>query len=1542
MKVTENKDKTYQWNEVKQKQRDNYHIILLAKNYEGVKEINSLVSMANDDNHMYYKPRISFEEASKISDNVIISSACLASPLWSWKRTVMDYKTEIESIKAEILQWQANKEKFIAELNGETTVRKKKRKPELIEADIQKCDDYLHNLIINTKNISADMEDITFNINNKEKWFTKLFYRYDYLEVQPHVNSNDQKEFNRWLLDMSRTYHKPIVCGTDTHSFDSYAAECRTIMQIAKGIEFLEEDTFDLTLKTYDELVQMFREQGVLSEEEIEIALNNTNVIADSVEDFELDKSFKYPIFDTPENDAKTFEQKCWEGLEEKIKCGAIDINKKQEYIDRINEELRVMNKLKMCGFMLSMHYLVGQLRAEGIPFGFSRGSCFTKNALIHTDSGLKTIDKVVVGDKVLSADGEFHKVYNTTSYNVCEDMIEIEHYQQGSCKKKYNNLCTADHRILINRDGIVDYIAAKDVQLTDLLCYPVVQNNCNVDMVIDLNKYNVFGYSYDNNYIYEEVSTNIQFPYSFREMERNHIFCRNVLHSQIKHSIGQHSQQMLDRLHQYTPFPTFEHYKKYLNSHMTIKRKIPRYIKLDALTNAFIGLMYGDGWTNNGHRIGLAINSTSKNVYNRYVLEKFAKRFNLTVYYNKSKIKDLEQGYINSRIITQWIATDFFESKRGTDKIFNPYLFNQPTKYLKFLLDGLTRSDGSLAKRNQIRFDNTSLSLIAAYRHLYNIVKHTTMALDIRLEHQDKRGWTNSESYKLRSIINNTKITHDDKYYYLPIKNIVRHSNMSTTVYDLSVQDNPSFVVNNMIVHNCGACLCAYLTDITDCDSIVWDLDFARFCNENRVSLADIDLDLSAEDEDYVLQCMINTIGAKKVAHVFALGTNQKLGAIDDIGRALARKWVNQHGKDTKELKIQKRQIQHSALTKEERKAKIDAINDQIHEIDKYNDKLDNPYSLKRIAQIKKEFNIDEEQCIKNHQDIFYYFDGIVDVKISASIHPAGNICAERTLDDNYGIMINDGKRVIQLDMDAAHDVNLVKYDLLKLKSVSVLSKICQYLGKPYPRSYEVDWNDKSVWDDMSHDNLAIPQFESNFSFQLINTMHPNNVEELAMINAAIRPAGASYRDELTHRIQHHGANPDVDKMLEPTYGRLCFQEQVMQFLQKFCGFSGSESDNMRRLISSKDSEKIENAIPQIVDGYCQHRDLPRKQAEEEAQEYVQVIRDASSYAFNKSHAVAYSMLGYMFAYMKHYHPAEFICAFLNYADNDDDVTNGTKLALERGYKIEEPTFRHGRSEYSFDNDKRIIYKGMSSIKYMNEKSSEQLFLIGKQQYDNFFEVLRAIKNKTSVNSRQLDLLIKLNFFKEFGNIKKLMKYVELFDMFKQGDISIINRAKINSDTIWKVVTRIAEVDNDIEKVNIKKTKANGCVAIFKELSELLDCMDIKEFSFKDRIAWQKEFLGYINLTTGLDEDRKKLFITSMRPIIAKKGRHAGKAWCRIITTHSIGRGIDGEWWVLEETYQKYYRFNEGDIIIAGKVRPEKYQDKKQWWLDSYELCMD
>lgn len=236
----------------------------------------------------------------------------------------------------------------------------------------------------------------------------------------------------------------------------------------------------------------------------------------------------------------------------------------------------------------------------------------------------------------------------------------------------------------------------------------------------------------------------------------------------------------------------------------------------------------------------------------------------------------------------------------------------------------------------------------------------------------------------------------------------------------------------------------------------------------------------MSDTDVQSVIDNIIKVVGKDKVAKVFALGTNQDLGAIDDIGRALARKWVNENGKDTKPLKIEKRRIQREVADKEERKILIEDIDKQIKEIDKYNDKLNNPYSLKNIAKIKTEFKIDPELCKRNHPDIFYYFDGITGVKISASMHPAGLYVANESLISNYGIMWNDGQPVCQLDMDAGHDINLVKYDLLRLKSVKVLNKICEYIGIPYPRSYQIDWNDSAVWDDLAADNLAIPQFES------------------------------------------------------------------------------------------------------------------------------------------------------------------------------------------------------------------------------------------------------------------------------------------------------------------------------------------------------------------------------------------------------------------------------------------------------------------------------
>ena len=171
----------------------------------------------------------------------------------------------------------------------------------------------------------------------------KLFKHYDYYEIQYH-NCEDQIEYNQYLYEMSKKYNKPLIVGTDTHSLNKYKEECRVILQMGKDAEFSKgdsdganEDIFDLTYKSYDELVEMFREQNSLPMDVILQAIENTNVMADSVESFELDTSIKYPVL-YGEDD----ENVMWQTLRDKYKYKLDNgiIQKNQRYIDDIKEKM--------------------------------------------------------------------------------------------------------------------------------------------------------------------------------------------------------------------------------------------------------------------------------------------------------------------------------------------------------------------------------------------------------------------------------------------------------------------------------------------------------------------------------------------------------------------------------------------------------------------------------------------------------------------------------------------------------------------------------------------------------------------------------------------------------------------------------------------------------------------------------------------------------------------------------------------------------------------------------------------------------------------------------------------------------------------------------------------------------------------------------------------------------------------------------------------------------------------------------------------------
>lgn len=289
-----------------EKIRDNYHTVLIARNMDGVKELNSLVSMSCDSEHTYYKNRITFDEFLAMSDNIISTSACLGSPL--------------------------NK------------------------------------------------------LPESHPRYMELAKKYTFFEVQPH-NHPEQIEFNRRLAKLAVELGKPLIAGTDTHSSTQYKAECRQIMIDDKIRSYSDEDAFDLTYKTYDELIEMFRVQGALTEDEYTRAVNNTNLLADMTEEIELDLSIKYPIlYGSSENDSKVFSERVEEMFDSKIASGIIPEYQVASFREAIDEEMRVFRKLEMGGFMLSMSELVCWCKEQGYAIGPARGSVGGSRVAYVTD----------------------------------------------------------------------------------------------------------------------------------------------------------------------------------------------------------------------------------------------------------------------------------------------------------------------------------------------------------------------------------------------------------------------------------------------------------------------------------------------------------------------------------------------------------------------------------------------------------------------------------------------------------------------------------------------------------------------------------------------------------------------------------------------------------------------------------------------------------------------------------------------------------------------------------------------------------------------------------------------------------------------------------------------------------------------------------------------------------------------------------------------------------------------------------------------------
>jgi DNA polymerase-3 subunit alpha len=649
---------------------------------------------------------------------------------------------------------------------------------------------------------------------------------------------------------------------------------------------------------------------------------------------------------------------------------------------------------------------------------------------------------------------------------------------------------------------------------------------------------------------------------------------------------------------------------------------------------------------------------------------------------------------------------------------------------------------------------------------------------------------------------------------------------------------------------------LIAYLIHSTDVDSIKYNLNFSRFMNQERQSLADIDADIYAEDRYKVREYFFNR---KDVycCNIVTFNTIKMRGAIKDIARAIG-------------IPVDEAQKICNEVYEDENKK--ECVPDKIR---------------------------------KEYSRLFEYVDVVIGTITSLGRHAAGIVVSPTDIRYDFGTMLieSDPRPVSQIDMHEIDSLNFVKMDLLGLNAVGLINKACKLAGIPNLTPDIINFEDEKVIKSISEDTTMIFQFESGFASDSLKKTFSNNtiarikaknknmsyLDIMAMVSGAIRPAGESYREALFNGEYHDNGEKVLNDFLAPTLGYLVYQEQIIDFLHKFCGFTMGQADIVRRGFSKKIG--TEKYIPIIKDGgYMEDihgnidkRYIPgyinivqkeygmtKERAEKSIEYFLKVIEDASSYLFSKNHAVPYSMIGLYIGYLRYYYPLQLLTAALNvYKSNDAKMNEIKEYAKSKGIKIKPIRFGKSRADYFMDVEENAIYHDIESIKECNAKSAEELFELRNNLYNDFVDLLFDIIEKTSVNKTKLDILIKLDFFHDFGDISTLLWISEEFDKLygKKSIKKDSSFARIIEDISSTERIYESETPTHVDEINPVQFFISRGITDIKKMESLMD--DCQKYRYqKNDDGSRKKIQNGISFTKmfkkfSVTEEEKLKFAT-------------------------------------------------------------------------------
>ncbi len=624
-----------------------------------------------------------------------------------------------------------------------------------------------------------------------------------------------------------------------------------------------------------------------------------------------------------------------------------------------------------------------------------------------------------------------------------------------------------------------------------------------------------------------------------------------------------------------------------------------------------------------------------------------------------------------------------------------------------------------------------------------------------------------------------------------------VIHS-MGYVDYFLIVWDFINYAKSNDIMVGPGrgsaaGSIVAYSLKITDIDPIKYQLIFERFLNPERVSMPDIDVDFCYERRQEVIDYVSRKYGKDRVVQIVTFGTLAAKGVVRDVGRALDMPY-----------------------------AQCDAIAKMIPgDLGMTLDK-----ALDVSSDLKKAYETDDS--IRYLIDMSKRLEGL---PRHTSMHAAGVVISKMSVDEYVPLSrASDGSITTQFTMTTLEELGLLKMDFLGLRTLTVIQNAVRMAEKTTGKKLDmgrIDYNDKNVLDSIgTGKNDGVFQLESSGMKSFMKELKPENLEDLIAGISLYRPGPMDFIPRYLKGKNDKASIvyecPQLEPILAPTYGCIVYQEQVMQIVRDLAGYTWGRSDLVRRAMSKKKAAVMEKERQNFVYGNkeegvkgCIANGIDEKTANHIYDEMI----DFAKYAFNKSHAAAYAVVSYQTAYLKYYHPVEFMAALMSSVkDNVTKVSEYIVSCRQMGMKIMPPDINEGESSFSV-SDGAIRY-GLSAIKSIGQSVVDEI--VKERTMNGKFRSLEDFVDRMSgkeVNRRTLESFIKSGALDGLPGTRK--------QKFMVCDALIDQKNKEKKNVMEGQISLFDFVAEE-DKKNFQVTFPN-----------------VGEYSREEYLAYEKEMLG-------------------------------------------------------------------------------------------------